>query len=654
MIHLTINGQNIEVPEGTTVMCAAQSAGIHIPSLCDHPAVTPYGGCRLCVVEVEGFRTPTASCTLPASNGMVVHTDTEKLRQTRQFILSMLFSERNHFCPFCLVSGGDCELQNAAYDEGMTHWPIQPNWLKFPVDTSHPYIVLDNNRCILCRRCVRACAELVGVATLGMQSRGSETLLVADTGVPFGESTCISCGTCVQVCPTGALMDKESAYKGLEKDLTRTPSICVGCSVGCGIQVLTRDGQLVRIEGDWDNPVNNGVLCEVGRYKALQRSEERLKVPMIRRDGTLQPASWDEALAYTAEKLKGGAAPAAALVSTRLPVEDIALFEKIFRQELGCELVTCIEEGYTHLSEQARQGAKTLPFEGKLNELREADGVVLIGANMSDYHQVPGFFIRRQAVDGFKLVIIDPQPNPLDDRASHVLKCEPGCDIAMLQGLAAAIRSSGGLRKAADIVALQQHPEEMRETLSAAGKDLAGCRKVAIVYGKGITMQDDPGVLTALLALAETLSQHNPQPAAVISVKGKANSLAADQLGLTSAFRPKADQPVFLALGDDLPSKRQLKNVRGLPFIAVQSAYANAITEIADVILPATTWTEAGGHYLNLDGRLQEAKQMLAAPAGVRSNHQVLQDLAAQLGVASDVDWQARLVESPALVRLEL
>ena len=168
MINFTLNNLELEVPDGTTVLQAARANGITIPTLCDHPDLTPYGGCRLCVVEVEGFRTIQASCTLPAGNGMVVHTNTPALQESRQFVLSMLFSERNHFCPFCQVSGGDCELQNSAYDQGMTHWPIQPQWNTFPVDTSHPYYVLDNNRCILCRRCVRACGEMVGNFTLAI------------------------------------------------------------------------------------------------------------------------------------------------------------------------------------------------------------------------------------------------------------------------------------------------------------------------------------------------------------------------------------------------------------------------------------------------------------------------------------------------------
>ena len=219
MVKLTIDNKEIEVPQGTTVLEAAKSAGIHIPTLCYHPELTPYGGCRLCLVEVEGARTLQPSCTLPASNGMVVRTSTNQIHEARKFVLNMIFSERNHLCPYCQVSGGDCELQNAAYDEGMTHWSFQPNWQPYPMDASHPYIIMEHNRCILCHRCVRACAEQIGNFTLGVQERGSKSRIIADLDVPLGESSCISCGACVQVCPTGALIDRWSAYRGKETDV---------------------------------------------------------------------------------------------------------------------------------------------------------------------------------------------------------------------------------------------------------------------------------------------------------------------------------------------------------------------------------------------------------------------------------------------------
>ncbi len=206
------------------------------------------------------------------------------------------------------------------------------------MDASHPYIILENNRCILCRRCVRACGELVGNYTLGFEERGAKSILVADTGVPLGESTCISCGSCVQVCPTGALIDRWSAYRGHETQVDNTKTICVGCSMGCGIDVLTRDNSLVRIEGDWDAKVNEGVICEVGRFAPMTEKCERLATPLIRKNGALKAATWDEAISAISAKLKSTPKGIAAVVSTRQPIETMYRFKQLFAEKLGSDI----------------------------------------------------------------------------------------------------------------------------------------------------------------------------------------------------------------------------------------------------------------------------------------------------------------------------
>src|SRR5215216_2136847 len=394
MVQITINGKQIEIPEGTTVLRAAEMADIYIPRLCDHKELTPYGGCRLCIVEVQGVRVPMASCTLPVNNGMVVNTETEALKKSRKFVLSLLFSERNHFCPFCQVSGGDCELQNAAYDEEMTHWPIQPGWNNFVVDALHLYFVLDNNRCILCRRCVRACAEMAGNFTLSVAERGSKSMVVADTDIPLGESTCIKCGSCVQVCPTGALIDKTTAYQAHDKDLQEIKSICIGCSVGCSIKILIRDNRIVRIEGDWDGSVNHGSLCEYGRYRSIADSRKRLSTPLLKKNGKLEPVSWNEALRAVAGKLqplvneKDGVT---AIASARLSAETLTAFKDLFA---GSGLVTSTEEGVSTAS-TFQFAAKQDSFEGKLEVLRMADTVLCMGANIARSHMVAGFQFKR-------------------------------------------------------------------------------------------------------------------------------------------------------------------------------------------------------------------------------------------------------------------
>ncbi|HZU87065.1 MAG TPA: 2Fe-2S iron-sulfur cluster-binding protein, partial [Anaerolineaceae bacterium] len=363
MISLTIDGKKIEVTEGTTVLQAARQAEVFIPTLCDHPELTPYGGCRLCLVQVEGMRGLQPSCTLPVNNNMVIVTDNDQIRAARRFVLTLIFSERNHFCPYCQVSGGDCELQNAAYHEDMTHWPIQPNYQPYAMDASHPFFVLENNRCILCRRCVRACGELVGNFTLGFEERGAKSFLVADLGVPLGESSCISCGTCIQVCPTGALIDRASAYRGRDTQVEHHKTVCTACSIGCGMDVLTRNNQIMRIEGDWDAPVNSGVICKFGRFLPLDEKRTRISTPMVRENGTLKPATWEHAIHTLAEKLGKGSV--AAIASTRLSVEALNLFKQIFAES---DMATSLEEGLESSAVAAAADELGKPFEGKLED----------------------------------------------------------------------------------------------------------------------------------------------------------------------------------------------------------------------------------------------------------------------------------------------
>lgn len=656
MISVTIDGKRLEVPKDTSVLQAAEMAGVHIPTLCNHPHLTPHGGCRLCLVEVEGARTLQPSCTLPVSNGMVVHTDTPRVREARKFVLTLLFSERNHFCMYCQMSGGDCELQNAAYGEAMTHWPLQPYWQPYPVDGSHEYMVFDHNRCILCRRCVRACGELVGNFTLGMSERGFQTMLVADLDVPLGESTCISCGTCAQVCPTGAIIDRLSAYRGRETDVEHIRSTCIGCSVGCGVGLVVRDNHLLRIEGDWNAPVNEGILCQVGRFVPLTDERERIVTPLIRRNGQLKAATWDEALDYVADKLKSLAGKngdgVAALVSTRLPSEALHLFKQLFADKLGSQMVTSIEEGVTvALPGQVAEDLGK-PFEGNLEALKSTDCMVAVGVDLVENHQVAGFLVKRSLPKGTKLVVIDPYDNGLQEMADYALRPEKGADQILLLGIASAVVNLGLARsEPANLADLTRHtPEEVSETAGVPAETIrevaqviASCQKPVFVYGKGITRHDSPQALKALIELARLVGALNADGSAIIGTKGQANSMAASRYRLDKTFEMKGHQGVYLALGDDRVSQRLLQRLEKAPFIAVQASHKSPATAIADVVLPVEMWAEQEGHYLNLEGRLQEAHRGLAPPPKVWSNVKVLEIVAARAGFTLNGDWEKAL-----------
>ncbi len=649
MIHLTIDGKSVEVPEKTTVLKAAKMAGVTVPTLCEHPALKPYGSCRLCVVEIEGFRTLQASCTLPASEGMVVKTNTPKLRASRQFILSMLFSERNHFCMYCQKTNGDCELQNAAYKEGMDHWPVQPNWNPFPVDATHPYYVLDNNRCILCRRCVRACGELVGNFTLGIENRGSSCILIADTGVPLGESSCVKCGTCAQVCPTGAIIDRQSAYLGKDARAEHFQTLCVGCSVGCGVELVVKDNRVLHVDGDFEASLNNGVLCEQGRYQSLDGKKDRITSPMVRRNGKLVAATWEEAIAAAGEAIKaqaGNPAGVAALISTRLPAEALYSFKSIFADGLKAAVVTGVEEAITTGVQKAFPGqAKAL--NGKLDQLKAADCVVAVGVDLVKSHQVAGFFVKRNLPLGTRLIVVDPYTNRMSDIADYNLKIKPGSDADLFLGIMSAIRSlgmdKGSLQPGLDLS--KYTPEAVAkttgipaETLLEISREIAAAQKPVFVYGRGLTAGNDPKALEALLALGKLVNAPD-----LVSTKGKANSLAAHYYGLDQAFEPKGAQAAYVALGDDMPVDRLLNSLADVPFLAVQASYASELTDRANVVLPVETWTEQEGHFVNMEGRVQVAYKAITAPAGVLSNTAVLKELAKCLGVTVNGDWREGL-----------
>jgi formate dehydrogenase major subunit len=642
MYHLKIDGEEIDVPEGTTVLKAAKMAGIEIPTLCDHPALEPYGGCRLCLVDIEGARTLQPACTLPAGNNMVVHTQTEKVKSARTFVLSMLFSERNHFCPYCQVSGGDCELQNAAYAQEMTHWPLQPNWHPFEVDASHPYFVLDHNRCILCRRCVRACGELVGNYTLGMEERGSKTVLVADLGIPLGSSSCISCGTCVQICPTGALIDRWSAYRGHEADISSTETICVGCSIGCGIDVLTRNNALVRIEGNWEAEINGGVICEIGRFHPLAEKRQRVVTPMIRKNGALKAATWDEAISVVSDKLKDLNGHkndgVAAIASTRLPAESLNLFAQIFKDQLGNDLVTSTEEGaYTsYIKALASENMKESGFEA----INQADLIFTIGVDLVKDHQVAGFFVKRAIGKEVDVITVSNELTGIESFTPYGTIIGKGSELEFVNALTLAYHKKRGSDNFSKVGISEKQLAKLAKLFAEAANPL-------IIFGTNFESKNKMDVVRAILKFAsETNSKY-------INLKGNANSVAASRLNLESSFALNGHKAVYLALGDEDPSQTLTQKVENSTFIIVQASYHSALTAKADVVLPVTNWLEQTGHYVAADGKIQEAKAALIPASDVKSNEDVFRTLAAQLGLSLDEDWEKAIKTKFSVVEVQ-
>lgn len=371
-VTLTINGQKITAPDGSTILEAAKLAGVYIPTLCHHPDLSNVGACRMCLVEVEGARGLQTSCTTPANDGMVVETNTDIVHATRKFILEMLLTDHPNDCMTC-EANGDCVLQDLVYDYGV-EWP-EHNGARhsYEIDPDpNPFIFIDRHKCILCGRCVRACQEIQNRDVWSFASRGFETKLVAGADQEMLDANCESCGQCVAYCPVGALYDKMSVGKGRANQVEKVRTTCVYCGVGCTFDLNVRDGEIVRVTSAEDAPVNGMSLCVKGRYGYdFVHHPDRLERPLIRAqwltdvaekvesgewqvydaDGASHDApdtfieiDWDTALAVVANqfaqvKEESGGDAFALLASAKCTNEENYLFNKFTRQILATNTI---------------------------------------------------------------------------------------------------------------------------------------------------------------------------------------------------------------------------------------------------------------------------------------------------------------------------
>lgn len=332
MISLTINGRRIEVEPGETILQAAEKLGIEIPTLCYHPELSLVGACRMCVVEVEGARALVASCCTPAAEGMVVRTDTERVREARLANLNLLLANHPLDCLTCEKTG-NCKLQDYCYEYGVSESEFTGEKKNYPLDDSNPFFIRDLNKCILCGLCVRMCHEINGAAAIEFINRGFDSKVTPAFDDPLEHSSCVFCGMCVDACPVGALTPRESMRKGRRWQLTSVKTICPYCGTGCGLELLVRDNQVVGVRGDSSNPVSRGQTCVKGHFgMGFLHSPERLQKPLVRKNGQLEEVSWEEALQVVAKGLKGvKGAEIAGLASARATNEENYLFQKLLR-----------------------------------------------------------------------------------------------------------------------------------------------------------------------------------------------------------------------------------------------------------------------------------------------------------------------------------
>ncbi|HEY3078850.1 MAG TPA: molybdopterin-dependent oxidoreductase [Chloroflexota bacterium] len=466
-IKLVVDGVEIETIQGKTVLHAAIEGGIYIPHLCDYHDLTPFAGCRMCLVEVERMRGLETACTIAARDGMVVRTNTALARQHQRGVLEVLLSDHPDRClncprmercgPFVVCQRDDivsdrcvtcprnknCELQRVV---DFVQWREQrffnPRRIGEP-ERSNPFVERYPDYCIYCARCVRVCDEVIGVSALGLAHRGTDVTIAVDFEKPLTESTCIFCGRCAVVCPTGALMKSDSKYAAAPTEKT-TPSVCSYCGVGCTLFLNTQHGRLANVMADRYGPANWDNLCVRGQfaYDYVQH-RDRLRTPMLRSDGgELAPASWDDALDRVAGGLvavrdKHGPDAIGFVGSGKTTNEESYLFQKVARAVFGTNNVDepttqfCYGPTIEALTDAFGSAGPTVPA----RDLEDAGCLLVIGSSTVEAHPVLSFWVKRAVRHGGKMIVVDPRQTDLCRLAYLHLRPHPGSDAALVNGM---------------------------------------------------------------------------------------------------------------------------------------------------------------------------------------------------------------------------
>ncbi len=456
LVTLEIDGTEITVPEGTSVMRAAALADINIPKLCASDNLETFGSCRLCAVQIDGRRGLPASCTTPAESGMKVSTQNDKLGKLRRNIMELYISDHPLDCLTC-PANGDCELQDMAGAVGLreVRYGFEGNnHLDAGKDKSNPYFTFDASKCIACSRCVRACGEVQGTFALTMQGRGFDSTIAAGQDESFLESDCVSCGACVQACPTSTLIENNVIEKGQPEHSVVTT--CAYCGVGCSFKAEMKGEEVIRMVPYKGGEANMGHSCVKGRFAfGYATHKDRITEPMIRDsiDQPWQKVSWETAIQFAADKFKAtqekyGQESVGGITSSRCTNEETYLVQKLIRAAFGnnntdtCARVCHSPTGYG-LKVTLGESAGTQTFESVL----KSDTVLVIGANPTDAHPVFGSLLRKRLRQGAKLIVVDPREidllsTPHLKEAIH-LQLRPGTNVAVVNALAHTVVTEG-------------------------------------------------------------------------------------------------------------------------------------------------------------------------------------------------------------------
>ena len=607
-INLTIDGKQVQAAEGTNLIDAAESVGVHIPNLCYLKGMRGIGACRLCLVDVEGGKAPVVGCITKVKEGMVVNTATEKLQEMRKFIIDLILSMHPLDCMTC-TKAGVCNLQQYAYNFEVKESNFTRKKFGYPVDEANPFIKRDPDYCILCARCVRVCKEQ-GTNVLDFMGRGVGAKVATAMDKPLQESECTFCGSCVDACPVNALLEADRWRKGREWDYIKNNSVCLSCGNGCDITVSSKDGAVVKINSGSAEGSVEKYICAIGRFgfESLS-SDARVTTPMKRVNGSLQETTWKEALDLVAEKLNKADGKTGIVSTAGILNQDAFILSKLAAEVIKTKNIDTTASLYADVD--SMKFSDSVDFDA-------ADVIVIAGLNPSQWERtLPALDagIRRRVSRGAKLIVLNSGNTRIASEASISVQADEALTLAQIaKALIDKGRKAGKeLTDAVSGLSVTEDIEKAAEMMVKAAQPVVFCA---------------PSLFNASRNLSLLLDIK------VVALPAEANARGVVAMGLTTEGKTykemtSGEVDVLYAIGELPLTKRP-----NVGFLIAQTSYMTDLAKQADIVLPAATYLESEGTVTGYLGKNKDVK-MVISPAGDSKQHKdIFIQLSKVLGAA--------------------